>query len=174
MCRKLALLYKNRRNLILFLLLLLLLILTPRLLVCFSILSSVQREMLEHLADLHASRQHRAAEELWNRLRNLRREVEDMARGQEATIRDSQRTQLAAAEAMARRNLAAQHRDHREKVAEVLKAERLDVRAKHAIERANLEERLAAAPWNGRVRYSKRFLELVDIERKLARGHPGE
>jgi|MDSY01.2.fsa_nt_gb hypothetical protein len=146
--------------------------------------------MLEHLDELHAQRRHHEAHVLFQRLKNLRKEVLAMAASHEEAARRKQLTTFGAAKAAMRRELRSAQAAHRGEAAARLDALKQDLRHRHAIERELLERELekerearvkkkqqlvemngAGGRLDPTAKPSKKYLELADTERKLAKGH---
>lgn len=56
---------------------------------------SVEKEMRFALDELHERLDHKNAADLWGRLSNFRKEVEDLQRSQEAAAQEAQREKVA-------------------------------------------------------------------------------
>ena len=132
--------------------------------------NSVEGEMQEHLDALHAARDHAGAADLYKRMKALRAEVEALQREQEAAAQASQRSSLAAGARMMTAKLRAIHAAHAQEVGRRLHAREQDLLAKHAIERETLEADLAREQ-PPPVHHSKRYFELLNTEKQLAKGH---
>lgn len=136
----------------------------------FVVFVSIENEMLEHLEDLHAARDHAGAADLHERQMNLRKEVETLQRSQEAEAHAAQKQMFQAASATMQRKLRAAHASHAAEVEERLREKARVLKQQHRIEKEMLEQQLAREQCPP-AHHTNRCLSLMSTEKQLAKGH---